>query len=120
MDSIKYKGYMMLYKVKAKLKKDNLKDFFSALVDGSIESLQPDGTTMLKAMKEALIVDENTIAWYEACYCPTPFKHERATVYDKYLYAFETTLVYEIKDDIEGKSFWDYLEDTYYNETYSY
>ena len=110
----------MLYKVNAKMKKAKMKDFFAALIDGSIETQQPDGSTMLKAMKEARLVDENTIEWYEACYCPTPFKHERKTVYDKYLFAFETTLVYEVKDDIEGKSFWDYLEDAYYNETYSY
>jgi hypothetical protein len=110
----------MLYKVKAKIKHDKMKDFFAALINGKIESQQPDGTTMLKAMKNALMLDEQTISWYEVCYCPTPFKHERETVYDTYLYDFETTLVYEVKDDIVGKSFWDYLEKMYYDDTYSY
>jgi len=111
---------MMLYKVKAKIKPDKLKDFFAALTDGSIEAQRPDGTTMLKAMKEAKMIAKDTLAWYEACYCATPLRHERETVYDKYLSDFETTLMYEVNDDIEGRLFWDYLEEVYYDEAYTF
>jgi len=110
----------MLYKIKAKIKPETLKDFFTDLTDGSIESQKPDGTTILKAMKEALMVDDSHIEWYEACYCATPLRHERETVYNKYLSDFQTTMVYEVKDDIQGKPFWTYLEDKYYDEAYSF
>ena len=110
----------MLYKVKAKIQPNKMKDFFAALTDGSIEAQQPDGIYILKAMKDAKMVEDETLAWYEACYCATPLRHERETVYDTYLTDFETTLVYEVKDDITGKSFWDYLEDNYYDETYTF
>jgi hypothetical protein len=110
----------MLYKVKAKIQPNKMKDFFAALTDGSIEAQQPDGVYILKAMKDAKMVEDETLAWYEACYCATPLRHERETVYDTYLTDFETTLVYEVKDDIRGKSFWTYLEDNYYDETYTF
>jgi hypothetical protein len=41
-------------------------------------------------------------------------------VYDTYLSDFETTLVYEVSDDIEGRLFWDYLEEVYYDEAYTF
>jgi hypothetical protein len=93
----------MLYKVKAKIHEDKMKAFFTALTDGSIESQKPDGPYILKAMQEALMADDKTLSWYESCYCATPLRHERETVYDTYLYDFAATLVYEVKDDIEGK-----------------
>ena len=111
---------MMLYKVRAKIKPDTLEAFFTALTDGSIETQQPDGSTIVKAMKEAKIVEKETLEWYEACYCATPLKHERETVYDTYLEDFHTTLVYEVSDDIEGDLFWDYLEEVYYDDIYTY
>jgi len=114
------KGFMMLYKVKAKIKPDKLKEFFAALTDGSIEAQQPDGSYILKAMKEAKLIAKDTLSWYEACYCATPLRHERETVYDKYLSDFKTTLVYEVSDDIKGDLFWDYLEEVYYDEAYTF
>jgi len=106
----------MLYKIKALIKKENMEAFFRALNDGSIESQKPDGTYMVKAMKEAKMLDAQSISWYEGCYCETPLKHERETVYDKYLEAFETEMVYEVKDDITGASFWQYLQAHSHNE----
>ena len=114
------KGVIMLYKVKAKIKPDKLKDFFTALTDESIASQKPDGSYILKAMKEAKMVDSKYIVWYEACYCATPLRHERETVYDKYLSDFKTTMVYEVENDIVGESFWAYLEDAYFEEAYSF
>lgn len=110
----------MLYKVKATLKEDMLKAFFTALTDGSINAQEPDGSYIVKAMQEAKMIDRDTISWYEECYCATPLKHERETVYDRYLRGFETTLIDTVSDDIRGKSFWEYLEDLYYDETYTF
>lgn len=106
----------MLYKIKATIKKEKMSAFFKALNDGSIENQKPDGAYMLKAMKEAKMLDAQTISWYEGCYCETPLKHERETVYDKYLEAIETQMVYEVKDDIVGASFWRYLEEHHRHE----
>ncbi len=117
---IENEGVSMLYKIKAKIKPETLKDFFTALTDGSIEAQKPDGSYILKAMKEAVMVDSTHIAWYEACYCATPLRHERETVYDKYLTDFSTTMVYEVADDLEGALFWSYLEEVYYDEAYSF
>ena len=110
----------MLYKIKAKIKKERMGEFWTALNDGRIESQQPDGPFIVRAMKDALLIDDKTLEWYEACYCDTPLKHEREIVYDKYLYDISTELKFEIKNDIEGKSFWDYLGKKFYAETYSY
>ncbi len=109
----------MLYKVKAKIKPETLKGFFAVLNDGSVEVLEPDGSYMVKAMKEAKTVDGQHIEWYEPCYCTTPLKHERETVYDNYLTDFETTMVYEEIDDIEGESFWTMMKENYYDETHT-
>lgn len=110
----------MLYKVKAKIDKLKMKDFFTALTDESIADQEPDGSYIINAMQKALMVDNDTIEWYQACQCATPLKNERETVYDKYLYDIQTTPVFEVKNDIKGKSFWDYLENSYYDDTYSF
>jgi len=111
---------MMLYKVQAKMREGKMEAFFTALTDGSIATQEPDGTTIVNAMQKALMIDDETLAWYEVCHCATPLAHERETVYDAYLYDIETTLVYKVQADIVGKSFWDYLESIYYDEGYSY
>ena len=111
---------MMLYKVQAKIHKNKMKAFFTALTDGSIASQKPDGSYIVTAMQQALMQNDDTLSWYEACYCETPFKHERATVYDTYLYNFTAIEVDGVKDDIEGRSFWEYLENNYYDKVYSY
>lgn len=110
----------MLYKVKAKIDKLKMKDFFTALTDGSIAAQEPDGSYIINAMQKALMTDSETVEWYQTCQCATPLKHERETVYDKYLYDIETTPVSEVKDDIQGRSFWDCLEDRYYDDTYTF
>lgn len=110
----------MLYKVKAKIDTLKMKDFFSALTDGSISDQEPDGSTIVNAMQKALMTDNETIEWYQTCQCETPLKHERETVYDKYLYDIQTTAVLVLKNDIKGTSFWDYLEKNYYDDSYSF
>ncbi len=110
----------MLYKVKAKIDKLKMKAFYTALVDGSIANQEPDGAEIVNAMQKAFMTEKDTLEWYETCHCATPLKHEKETVYDKYLEDIETTLVHEIKDDIKGASFWTCLEDKHYAETYTF
>ena len=106
----------MLYKVKAKIDKLKMKAFFTALTDGSIADQEPDGSYIVNAMQKARKTNDNTLEWYQTCQCKTPLKHERETVYDKYLYDLEATLVDEEKDDIKGESFWDCLETWHFDE----
>ena len=61
-------------------------------------------------MKEAKITSPDTVEWYESCYCATPLKHERETVYDKYFTGISTDAVEQF-GKIDGESFWDYLRD---------
>ncbi|PHS35308.1 MAG: hypothetical protein COB07_13260 [Sulfurovum sp.] len=110
----------MLYKVKAKIDKLKMKTFYTALTDGSISEQEPDGAEIVNAMQKAVKTEPDTLEWYETCHCATPLKHERETVYDKYLCDIETTLVYEIKDDIKGSSFWDCLEDWHFDDSYTF
>ena len=110
----------MLYKVKAKIDKLKMKAFFTALTDGSVSDQEPDGAEIVNAMQKALMTDAETLEWYQTCQCITPLKHERETVYDRYLHGIETTAVSEVKDDIKGKSFWDCLEDRHFDDAYSF
>jgi hypothetical protein len=110
----------MYYKVKATFYEEKLKAFFLALNDGSIASQEPDGKTIVKAMQEAKVIEPSTIAWVEECYCSSPLKHERETVYDKYLSHFSTEFVEKSLNDIEGESFWEMMEKVYYDRVYSY
>lgn len=105
------KGLKMLYKVRAKIDKLKMKAFFTALIDGSVADQEPDGSYIVNAMQKAVMTDAETLEWYQACHCATPLKHERETVYDKYLHDFEATLVSEEKNDLKGRSFWECLED---------
>jgi len=100
----------MLYKVEAKFDNDLVEKFFTKLTDGTIKNQKPDGEEIVASMRRAKIKDNQTLEWYEQCFCATPLKHERETIYDTYLYDFKTTLLDEVKDDIEGDSFWDYME----------
>lgn len=110
----------MLYKVHAKVHEPRMKAFFTALVDGTIASQEPDGKAIQNAMQNAKLQSDGSIMWYEVCHCSTPLKHERETVYDRFLYDIEIIVVNNREDEIEGSSFWDYLENKYYDKTYSY
>ena len=84
-------------------------DFYKKLTDGTIQNQKPDGQEIVNSMKRAKITESNVIQWSEMCFCPTPLKHERETVYDHFLRNLET----EIIDDhieIDGKSFFNFLE----------
>ena len=110
----------MLYKVQAKIDKLKMKAFYDVLTDGSVAAQEPDGAEIVNAMQKAVMTEVDTLEWYETCHCETPLKHERETVYDKYLHELETTLVHEVKNDIKGRSFWSCLEDKHYIDTDMY
>lgn len=101
----------MKYKVKANLMPGKAAAFYEVLTNGTIQNQKPDGAAIVLAMKDAKITLTNAIEWYETCYCTSPLKHERETVYDKYLDNISTELV-EQYGKIEGESFWDYLQST--------
>ena len=100
----------MLYKISATFNQDNLKEFYTKLTDGTIASQDPDGKEILASMKRAKIIDIGLISWYERCFCAIPLQHERTTVYDHYFETFTPVLVDEVNEDIEGKSFWEYMK----------
>lgn len=98
----------MIYKVQARYIEDKTGEFFQKLTDESIAKQEPDGAEIVASMKKAKIVGEGIIEWYETCYCDTPLKHERETVYDLYLNDITTELV-DAKGETKGESFWNYL-----------
>ena len=98
----------MIYKVRARVLEDKAGEFFLKLTDGTIAGQRPDGGEIVASMKQARMTGAGMIEWFETCYCESPLKHERETVYDIYLSDIETELVDE-KGEITGDSFWDYL-----------
>ena len=99
----------MFYSVKAQYIEEKLGEYYQKLTDGTIGNQKPDGQEIVDSMKRAKIIATKTIQWSEMCFCPTPLKHEQATVYDHFLTNFETQTI----DDyvkFEGESFFDYLE----------
>ena len=100
----------MRYRVVASYIEARLPEFYRKLTDGSIESQRPDGREILASMKRARITEPGVIQWNETCFCPTPLKHERETVYDRYLTAIAASEVDEHTESLTGESFWSYLE----------
>ena len=100
----------MIYSVKAKFIEEEMKEFFHKLTDGTIENQKPDGAEILSSMKRAKITESGIIKWSEMCFCSSPLKHERQTVYDKFFSYMETKIVDDYTE-FEGESFFDYLKD---------
>jgi len=98
----------MIYKVIAKFDFGKAKEFHQKLTDGTIQKQRPDGPEMMNSMDRATIDHNGDVNWTELCYCPTPLKHERATIYDKYFTDLKTEPI-EKHQTSEGKSFMDKL-----------
>lgn len=94
----------MIYKVQATFNFDKAEEFHQKLTDGTIQKQRPDGPEMVNAMNRATIDHNGDVNWTELCYCPTPLKHERATVYDNYFTDLKTEPIEEYKT-FEGISF---------------
>ncbi len=99
----------MIYKVKAKFNYSKAIDYYEKLNNGTIQSQKPDGYEIINAMNRATIDNEGYVNWTELCFCSTPLKHERETVYDKYFTELEAESI--IKHHLfEGQSFIDKLK----------
>jgi hypothetical protein len=100
----------MIYSVKAKFIEEKMKEFFQMLTDGTIKNQKPDGAEILNSMKRAKITESGIIEWSEMCFCPSPLKHERQTVYDKFFSNMEIEIIDDYTE-FEGESFFDYLKE---------
>ncbi|NKI30442.1 hypothetical protein [Croceivirga thetidis] len=80
----------MIYRVSAKFNFDKTLEYLQKLIDGSIEKQRPDGPEIIRAMYSATIDENGIVNWTEKCFCPTPLKHERETVYDFYFTELNT------------------------------
>ena len=98
----------MIYTVKARYIEDRLKEFHKKLTDGTILNQKPDGKEIVDAMHRVKITSPGVIQWSEKCFCPTPLKHERETIYDHYLTNIETEIA-ETYVDFEGEPFMNLL-----------
>ena len=99
----------MIYSIKSKFIAEKMKEFFQELTDATIENQKPDGTEILSSMKRAKITEPGVIQWSEMCFCPTPLKHERQTVYDKFFSDMEIRVIDDYSE-FAGESFFDYLK----------
>jgi len=105
----------MFYSVKAQYNEEKIKEFYQKLTDDTIQNQKPDGSEIVNSMKRAKITAPKTIQWSEMCFCPTPLKHERQTVYDNFLIGFQTQTIDDYIE-FDGESFFDFLEKKFKNQ----
>ena len=98
----------MIYKVQARISKSKSKEYYQLLTGGSLEDQVPDGPEILASMERATIDSSGLVRWTEVCYCPTPLRHERATVYDKYFSDLQTEET-ENHERFKGESFIEHI-----------
>ena len=99
----------MNYSVKAQYIEEKMGEFYQKLIDGTIQNQKPDGQEIVNSMKRAKITAPKIIQWSEMCFCPTPLKHERETVYNHFLTDLETKTI-DDKVEFDGELFFDFLE----------
>jgi len=97
------------YSVKAKYIEEKMGEFYQKLTDGTIQNQKPDGQEIINSMKRAKITAPKIIQWSEMCFCPTPLKHERETIYNHFLTDLETKTIDDYVE-FDGESFFDFLE----------
>ncbi len=105
----------MLYAIKARYIEEKMSEFYQKLTDGTIQKQKPDGQEIINSMGRAKITESNIIEWCETCYCPTPLKHERQTIYDNFLADLETRIIND-NIEFEGELFIDFLAKRNNNE----
>jgi len=97
------------YSVEAKYIEEKMGEFYQKLTDGTIQNQKPDGQEIVNSMKRAKITAPKMIQWSEMCFCPTPLKHERETIYNHFLTDLETKTIDDYVE-FDGESFFDFLE----------
>jgi len=104
----------MIYSVKAKFIEDKMGEFYQKLTNGTIQNQKPDGYEIVNSMKRAKITEPNIIQWSEMCFCPTPLKHERETIYNHFLTDMETEII-DDHTEFDGELFFQFLEKQFKN-----
>ena len=104
----------MIYSVKARFIEEKMGEFYRKLTDGTIQNQKPDGQEIVNSVKRAKITEPNTIQWSEMCFCPTPLKHERETVYNHFLTNMETEIIDDYAE-FDGELFFEFLEKQFKN-----
>ncbi len=104
----------MIYSVKARFIEEKMGEFYRKLTDGTIQNQKPDGQEIINSMKRAKITEPNTIQWSEMCFCPTPLKHERETIYNHFLTDMETEIIDDYAE-FDGELFFEFLEKQFKN-----
>jgi len=104
----------MIYSVKARFIEEKMGEFYTKLTDGTIQNQKPDGQEIINSMKRAKITEPNTIQWSEMCFCPTPLKHERETIYNHFLIDMETEIIDDYAE-FDGELFFEFLEKQFKN-----
>jgi len=99
---------VVIYSVKARYIEEKMKGFYQKLTNGTIQNQKPDGLEIINSMKRAKIIEPNVIQWSEMCFCSSPLKHERETVYDQFLKDMETKVIDDYVE-YEGELFMDFL-----------
>jgi len=99
----------VIYSIKAQYIEEKMGEFYQKLTDGTIQNQKPDGQEIVISMKRAKITAPKMIQWSEMCFCPTPLKHERETVYKHFLTNLETKTI-DDHVEFDGESFFDFLE----------
>jgi len=105
---------IMIYSVKARFIEEKMGEFYRKLTDGTIQNQKPDGQEIVNSVKRAKITEPNTIQWSEMCFCPTPLKHERETVYNHFLIDMETEIIDDYAE-FDGELFFEFLEKQFKN-----
>jgi len=100
---------LVFYSVKAQYIEEKIGEFYQKLTDGTIQNQKPDGQEIVNSMKRAKITAPKIIQWSEMCFCPTPLKHERETIYNHFLTDLETKTIDDYVE-FDGESFFDFLE----------
>jgi len=99
----------VFYSIKAQYIEEKMGEFYQKLTDGTIQNQKPDGQEIFNSMKRAKITAPKIIQWSEMCFCPTPLKHERETIYNHFLTNLETKTI-DNYVEFDGESFFDFLE----------
>jgi len=104
----------MIYSIKARYIEEKMGEFYRKLTDGTIQNQKPDGQEIINSMKRAKITEPGIIQWSEMCFCPTPLKHERETIYNHFLNDMETETI-DNYIEFDGELFFDFLEKQFKN-----
>jgi hypothetical protein len=99
----------MFYSIKAQYIEEKMGEFYEKLIDGTIQNQKPDGQEIVNSMKRAKITAPKTIQWSEMCFCHTPLKHERETIYNHFLNDLETQTIDDYVE-FDGELFFGFLE----------